>query len=84
MGRKPKFAFFEVLSRVLTLNYPRNVEIGVPDIAQYLAPDRTHGRTDARTDGHIENFNREYLLKEARYRKNLLDRPPQSRPRHVF
>jgi hypothetical protein len=50
-GRRPNFAFFEVDARVLTPNYPRNVENGAPDIAQYLTKLRTDGRTHGRTHG---------------------------------
>ena len=32
-----------------TLNYPRNIETEVPDIAQCLALERMDGRTDGRT-----------------------------------
>ena len=51
--RKPKFAFFEVGAVFPTLNYPRNIETEVPDIAQYLALEWLDGRTDGRTDGHF-------------------------------
>ena len=49
IGRKPKFAFFEVGAVFPTLNYPRNIETEVPDIAQYLALEWPDARTDGRT-----------------------------------